>query len=62
MSLDFLDADATYRAIIYEDAADADYEHNPYAMTIRQLVVTSKDTLHLKLARSGGAAIRIEKR
>ena len=62
VSLDFLDAGATYRAIIYEDAADADYEHNPYAMTIRQLVVTSKDTLHLKLARSGGAAIRIEKR
>ena len=52
VSLDFLDAGATYRAIIYEDAADADYEHNPYAMTIRQLVVTSKDTLQLKLARS----------
>jgi hypothetical protein len=49
------------RAIIYEDAADADYEHNPYAMTIRQVVVTSKDTLHLQLARSGGVAVRIEK-
>jgi alpha-glucosidase len=59
--LNFLDADATYRAIIYEDAADADYEHNPYAMTIRQVVVTSKDTLHLQLARSGGVAVRIEK-
>ena len=59
--LNFLDADATYRAIIYEDAADADYEHNPYAMTVRQVVVTSKDTLHLQLARSGGVAVRIEK-
>jgi alpha-glucosidase len=61
LSLDFLDADATYRAIIYEDGADADYERNPYAMSIRQQVVTSKDTLQLRLARSGGAAIRIEK-
>jgi alpha-glucosidase len=61
VSLDFLDADSQYRAVIYEDSADADYERNPYAMSIRQLVVTSADTLQLKLARSGGAAIRIEK-
>jgi hypothetical protein len=30
-------------------------------MTIRQEVVTSASTLKLKLARSGGAAIRIER-
>ena len=61
VALDFLDEGAKYRAVIYEDAADADYEHNPYAMTIRQIEVTAADTLHLKLARSGGAAVRIEK-
>ena len=30
-------------------------------MTIRQVEVTSKDCLQLQLARSGGAAVRIEK-
>ena len=61
ISLDFLDEGASYRAIIYEDGPEADYETNPYPMTIRQLEVDKTTTLHLKLARSGGAAIRIEK-
>ena len=61
IALDFLDEDATYRAMIYEDGPEADYEHNPYEMTIRQVSVIQGDTLHLRLARSGGAAIRIEK-
>ena len=61
LTLDFLDEGATYRAIVYEDGPDADYERNPYSMTIRQMEVTSKDSLVLRLARSGGAAIRIEK-
>ena len=61
VSLDFLDESATYRAIIYEDGPEADFERNPYEMTIRQIAVTKADTLHLRLARSGGAAVRIEK-
>ena len=61
VALDFLDEGATYRAIIYEDGPEADYEHNPYEMTIRQLTVAKGDTLKLRLARSGGAAIRLEK-
>ena len=61
IALDFLDEGATYRAMIYEDGPEADYEHNPYEMTIRQVSVIQGDTLHLRLARSGGAAIRIEK-
>ena len=61
VSLDFLDEGATYRAIIYEDGPEADFELNPYEMTIRQIAVTKADTLHLRLARSGGAAVRIEK-
>ena len=59
LKLDFLDADKQYRAIIYEDGPDADYETNPYPMTIRQEMVNSNSTLKLRLARSGGAAIRI---
>ncbi len=61
LKLDFLDADAKYRAVLYEDGADADFETNPYPMAIRQIDVTSDSTLQLRLARSGGAAIRIEK-
>lgn len=30
-------------------------------MTIRQEMVSSLSTLHLRLARSGGAAVRIER-
>ena len=61
LSLDFLDADTPYRAVIYEDGPDADYESNPYPMTIRQIMVNHQTSLVLNLARSGGAAIRIEK-
>jgi alpha-glucosidase len=61
LKLDFLDADVTYRAVIYEDGPDADYETSPYPMTIRQEEVTNDSTLKLRLARSGGAAVRIEK-
>ena len=59
--LNFLDAGARYRAIIYEDGPDADYEHNPYAITIRQMEINRESVLHLSLARSGGAAVRVEK-
>jgi alpha-glucosidase len=61
IDLCFLDEGTTYRAIIYEDGPDADYERNPYSMTIRQQEVTSRDCLRLKLARSGGAAVEMIK-
>ena len=61
LPLHFLNADTPYKAIIYEDGPDADYQTNPYPMTIRQLEVNNQTTLRLNLARSGGAAIRIEK-
>ena len=60
--LDFLDEDTTYLAVIYEDGPDADFETNPYEMTIRQIEVTKGDSLSLHLARSGGAAVRIERK
>ena len=61
LPLGFLEAGKQYRAIIYEDGPGADFETNPYPMTIRQVEVNSNSTLKLKLARSGGAAIRISK-
>lgn len=62
LSLDFLDAGATYRAVIYKDGEGADYRTNPYPMTILQQDVTSATTFNIHLAPSGGFAIRIEKR
>lgn len=61
LKLDFLDRGVVYKATVYEDGCDADYETNPYSMGFRQMEVTSDSTIHLNLARSGGAAIRIEK-
>ena len=62
IALDFLDEDATYLAVIYEDGPTVDFETNPYEMTIRQIEVTKSDSLRLHLARSGGAAVRIERK
>ena len=60
--LSFLEPGKKYVAMIYEDGPDADYQSNPMSMAIRQVEVTSSSTLTLRLARSGGAAIRITAR
>lgn len=53
--------DASYRATIYSDGKDADYETNPYPVVISQKRVDANTVLQLALARGGGAAVRIEK-
>ncbi len=59
IDLSFLEPGKRYRAMIYEDGPGADYRDNPMSLAIRQAEVTSADTLTLRLARSGGAAIRL---
>lgn len=59
LSLDFLDAGKKYTAIMYADAADADYQKNPAAYVISRQVVDNKSVLSLKLAAGGGCAISI---
>ncbi len=59
VNLDFLDVGKKYTAIIYADAADADYQKNPAAYIISKQVVDSKSVLTLKLAPGGGCAISI---
>ena len=61
LSLDFLDAGAKYRAVIYKDGDGADYRANPYPMTILQQDVDASGKLSIHLAPSGGFAIRLEK-
>ena len=49
-------------AQIYADAPDASWEDNPTAVQYSEKELTSADTLELKLATSGGCAIRFIKK
>ncbi|MGO4905087.1 glycoside hydrolase family 97 protein [Flavobacterium sp. W20_MBD1_R3] len=60
IKLDFLTKGKKYKAIIYEDAKDADWKNNPIAYKIRTIVVTSKSKIKLNLAPGGGTAISFE--
>lgn len=59
LPLNFLDAGKSYVAEIYVDAPDADWKSNPYAIEIKRETVKVGDTLTLKLANGGGAAVRL---
>lgn len=60
VKLDFLEQGKTYQAQIYRDSAKAEWKHNPYDYVIEHKNVTSEDSLTLKLAPSGGTAIRFK--
>jgi glucan 1,4-alpha-glucosidase len=55
--LRFLDAGTTYTATLYEDGKDADWERNPFPVSIEKFLVTNDMTLQLRLAPGGGTAI-----
>lgn len=57
--LGFLQVDRTYKATLYLDAEDADWETRPYAYIIKEMELTSADTLHLRMASGGGFAAEI---
>ena len=57
INLNFLDADKIYRAVIYKDGKDADWDKNPKSYQIETREVTSKDSLEIVLAPGGGAAV-----
>lgn len=56
--LDFLDQDRVWEATLYADGEGADWKTNPMPVDIRTMRVQAMDTLQLKLAPGGGAAIR----
>lgn len=60
IKLDFLTKGKKYKATIYEDAKDADWQKNPIAYKIKTIVVTSKSKINLNLAPGGGTAISFE--
>ena len=55
--LTFLKPGVHYAATVYRDAADADWQTNPTAYEITKHSVTAEDTLTLRLAPGGGAAV-----
>ena len=60
ISLNFLAPGKTYEAQIYADGERAEWKNNPYDMRIYRQKVTQNDKLKLKLATSGGVAIRFK--
>ena len=60
IKLDFLTKGKKYKAIIYEDAKNADWKNNPIAYKISTMTVSSKSKIKLNLAPGGGTAISFE--
>ena len=61
VSLAFLDKNVKYKAKIFRDGKNADFEKNPYPVEILEMDVNSDTILPLNLARSGGTAIIFSK-
>lgn len=57
VSLSFLPPGKTFQATLYLDGDNADWDKNPTAYKIENKTVTSTDTMEIKLAPGGGAAI-----
>lgn len=60
ISLSFLEPGTRYLATIYRDGDEADWRSNPYDFVIDQRSLTAADSLELRLAAGGGAAIRLQ--
>jgi alpha-glucosidase len=56
--LTFLAPDQTYVAEIYADALEANWDSNPLAIDIQQVLVNNETVMNLQLAPGGGQAIR----
>ncbi|WP_413400922.1 glycoside hydrolase family 97 protein [Pseudoalteromonas sp. KJ71-7] len=60
VKLDFLGKNKQFEAQIYKDGDKAEWKNNPYDLSIEKHTVTANDKLTLKLATSGGTAIRFK--
>ena len=61
LKLGFLEPGARYVAEIYRDGPEADWKTRPYDLVVERREVTAADTLDLRLAASGGAAVRFRR-
>ena len=55
----FLNKGSKYEATVYQDGINADYINNPQSYTIYKKTITNQSEIQLKMARSGGFAIKI---
>ena len=58
-TLDFLEPGKQYVATLYADGKDADYKENPTSYQIKKGIVTCKNKMSVKEARSGGFALSL---
>jgi alpha-glucosidase len=58
--LSFLGPGGRYRATIYRDGDEADWKTNPYDYVIEERMLTGEDSLELRIAAGGGAAVRLQ--
>ena len=58
LALSFLEPGRKYRAQIYRDGAHAHWDYNPYDIVIEEKVVTGGDVFAVRMAASGGVAVR----
>ena len=61
ITFDFLDAQASYEAIIYKDGEDAHYADNPTSLSIEPLELSKDSELAIPMAAGGGFAISLRK-
>ncbi|WP_142456101.1 glycoside hydrolase family 97 protein [Gracilimonas mengyeensis] len=61
IDLSFLEKGVTYKAEMYQDGEEANYQSNPAAIKIASKEVTAEDTLTIDLAPGGGMAVRFER-
>ncbi len=59
LKLNFLDKDKKYKAIIYRDGLNADYNFNPTSYIIDQKLVNINSVLTIPIAKGGGCAMSI---
>ena len=55
--LDFLEKGKQYKAVIYADGEDADWENNPTSYSIEEKTVSASDILEVVMAKGGGQAV-----
>lgn len=61
INLSFLDKSATYKARIYADGSDADWDKNPLSIRFEEKTVNSSQIIPIYLAPGGGCAIELIK-
>ena len=59
LKFDFLEKGKKYKAIIYKDAKDSDYQSNPEAYVIEEKIVNANSVLLIPIAKGGGCAISV---